>query len=184
MEGDMKRLFPAKYSASMTRTPRFDAPKAAVYNKQRSKATSGSGGNTEHNFNSSFMKERKTHVFTRYGKKYYSPDDGGWMKYNYNGAKRELIQVDNLLSMYRVWQGRRRQGVSEYHCCVLKENKEKQYCLMLFFSGTEYLFVQEARERRWISTTYTTTKDLRSDAFKKPVGEINWIHTENITSTE
>jgi len=180
----VKRLFPAKYSASMTRTPRFDAPKAAAYNSQRSKATVGSRGNTEHNAHSSFMQERNEQPFLKYGKKYFAPDDGGWMKYDYNGARHSLMRVDNLLSLYRVWQGKRRQGVCEYHCCILKENKEKQYKLMLFFSGMEYLFVQEAGERRWISITYTTTKDLRSDAFKKGVGEIAWIHTENITSAE
>lgn len=176
----MKRLFPAKYSASMTKTPRFDAPKAAAYNSQRSKATVGSGGSTEHNANSSFMKERVTHTFIKYGKKYHAPDDGGWMKYNYNGTKHNIVRVDNLLSLYRTWQGQRRQGVCEYHCCILKENKEKEYKLMLFFSGTEYLFVQEAGERRWISKTYITTQDLRSEAFKKTVGEIAWIHSEDI----
>lgn len=176
----MKRLFPAKYSASMTKTPRFDATKAAAYNSQRSKATVGSGGNTEHNTNSSFMQERITHKFIKYGKEYHAPDDGGWMKFDYNGARHTLVRVDNLLTLYRAWQGQRRQGVSEFQCCILKENKEKGYKLMLLFCGTEYMFIQETAVRRWISKTYVTTQDLRSEAFSKSVGEISWIHTEDI----
>lgn len=186
----MKRLFPAKYSASMTKTPRFDAPKAAVYNSQRSKATVGGGGNTEHNFNSNFLKEeprtRSPHVHWRKWRKYRFEDVNADAAFTPRGQAiidmKQLMAVEtkDLFSLYRVWQGKRRQGVCEYHCCILKENKEKEYKLMLFFSGTEYLFVQEAGERRWISKTYITTRDLRSEAFTKSVGEIAWVHTEDI----
>lgn len=51
----MKRLFPREHSASYVRTSRMDISKAIAYNQQRSKATVGSGPNTQHKMNNSFM---------------------------------------------------------------------------------------------------------------------------------
>src|ERR1041385_6955263 len=42
-------------------------------------------------------------------------------------------------SLYKIWQGKRHQGVSTYSCQVYE--RKGNYILMLFFQGTEFIFV-------------------------------------------
>jgi len=149
-----KRLFPAKYSASHIPTPRIDHNKAAAYNLQRSKATTGQGPNTEPRLDNNFMEDvPRTRGLSTYdfSKEVWVRSETGKTK----DRKHELMIVEgkDLFGLYRIWQSQMRsQGVSEYFCMAIK--KTEGYVLNLFFSGNEYLFVKETRGIRSISMTY------------------------------
>jgi hypothetical protein len=93
-------------------------------------------------------------------------------------VKQEQSSLKNFLSFYKVWQGRRHQGVAEYYCTVL-ERIGKDYKLMLFFSGMECLFVQEYQNNRFISRTYYEGREYAMQQYKN--NTIGWIHKEQIS---
>src|SRR5258705_9869120 len=61
-----KRLFPKSFSSTSVKTSRLDSFKAAAYNSQRSKVTSGSRGDTEHKLGNSFMQDIPETIQPRY----------------------------------------------------------------------------------------------------------------------
>lgn len=175
-----RKRIPANMRASFIPTSRIDPNKAAAYNAQRTKAILGSGPDTEHNPNSGFMQEVPK-TFTKYSKQYYMPDDGGYFK-SQKGLtvqRREelkIVEHQGLFGLYRVWQSEsKKQGVSQYLCRVLDESPG--YWFRLFFSGDEYLFVQESLEQntRRISRTY---QGLSTAIARKRENKIAWIVTE------
>jgi hypothetical protein len=85
---------------------------------------------------------------------------------------------EKMISLYRVWQARKAQGVSEYYCTII-ERIGTDFKLMLFFSGNEFLFVQEFKETRRISRTYQG-RDTAMHNYNK--NSISWIVEEKITT--
>jgi len=55
--------------------------------------------------------------------------------------------------LLRIWHGKRGHGVEKYIGAVIE--RAGAYSLTLYFSGNEWVFVQEVGEDRWISLTYT-----------------------------
>lgn len=182
-----KRLFPKNMSASSVRTPRIDSSKAAAYNSQRSPATVGSRNDIEHKPNNSFTQSLPPTHFTHYGEKRYNPDDGTWNMSERGKVferKHNMLVVEGkgLFGLYRVWQsGMRNQGVTEYYCLTLKENKEEKISFKLFFSGSEYLYVWESEGTRRISKTYIRSHDMRKEAIQRlENNKVAWPHKEDI----
>lgn len=181
--GKRKRLFPRQYSSSYIKTDRFDANKSAAYTAQRSKATIGSRNDTEHNLNSNFTQEvpRTRSLST------YDNDWDEWIRSERGkvvDTKHDLIAIEEqrkikkFISYYKVWQGKKHQGVAEYYCVILKKFGD-DFKLMLFFSGQEFLFVQECENTRRISRTYIG----REDAMRQyNNNNISWLHIETIKS--
>jgi len=174
-----KRLFPKYMSASYIHTGRIDHSKAAAYNEQRSKATEGPRSNSLHKLNNSFTQELPETKRPRV----WNPKKKAWVYQPTERTitlekKHELLVLEgkDLFGLYRVWQTQRNQGVSEYHCMILKKIGT-EFKLMLFFSGNEFLFVQEYQTTRMISRTYTG-RDVAM--WHKNNNKISWIVTEAI----
>lgn len=185
-----KRLFPKKYLSENIPVPRIDHAKAAAYNLQRSKATVGPRGDTEHKLDNSFLHEvpeSRRAIFYKNGKRYYAPSE----RYNTLEKKHQLTVVEqlkenkDLFGLYRIWQsGFRNQGVTEFNKMYL--DRSENYSLMLFFAGDKYLFVQEVLEKniRRISRVYQVREDMYSEAIKrKDKFEIAWITSEPINKS-
>lgn len=194
-----KRLFPKNMSATSVKTSRIDSNKAAAYNAQRSKATAGPRSSSLHKANNSFMQE----VPVTRNLSTYDPDvlDGktgerlgpsnwkrakkhqpSWPTPRKKALDHPLMIIEKkdekMISLYRVWQARKAQGVSEYYCTII-ERIGTDFKLMLFFSGNEFLFVQEFKETRRISRTYQG-RDTAMHNYNK--NSISWIVEEKITT--
>lgn len=174
-----KRLFPKKYSASYVKTSRFDANKSAAYTAQRSKPTIGSGPDTLPKLDNNFMQEvPETRSLST-----YDEDINEMVRSEKGKVEDRLYQLKaeergNLLSLYRVWQNKRQQGVAEYYCTIL-ERIGPNYKLMMFHSGMEFLFVQEYKNVRMISRTYYGRDKAMQHFHKKHFG---WILAEEMQS--
>lgn len=171
-----KRLFPKRFQASSVRTPRFDTVKAAVYNTQRSKATTGSGPNTLHNSDNSFMEEvpRTRSLST------YDAESELWVRSERGlvvDTKHAMIVAESkgLLGYYRAWQGQRHQGVSEFFTLTLEQTEK--YKLDLLFSGNDCMFIYESflRNVRSISRIYQGREYAMS---RYKAESIAWISDE------
>ena len=175
-----KRLFPRHMSAHYISTSRIDPNKASAYNAQRTRATRGSRGDTEHDPNSGFMQELPPEPFTRYGKKYYKPDDGGYFK-SQRGLvlerKHELLILESkdLFGLYRVWQnGRYKQGVSTFYCQYLEGNRNTDRKIMLFFCVNDCLIISEYDGHRSISKTYQGRDKILSRYKNNNIAWVVW----------
>jgi hypothetical protein len=191
-----KRLFPKNMQANFIPVPRVDPNKAAAYNAQRSKATSGPSNDVEHKPDNSFMEDVPKTVSRivvwqhhrtmdpKTGKKRHIP---GW--YDPVAKSFPIVDSHNLMVVkgkkeerdtqffYRVWQAERGQGIQEFHCRVMEARDN--YKFMLFHSGDDYFFVQEVlfKNVRRISVMY---KGLSGAAARKDSMNINWIVVERI----
>ena len=179
-----KRLFPKAYSSSSVRTSRLDTNAATAYNSQRSGATTGSRGNTEHKLGNSFTQDIPETRHPRYwhptrNKWYYLPTSP---KIDAINTRNEVMIVEkaNLFSLYRIWQGKRGQGVDQFYCTVLE--KHVYYKCMLFFSGNEYIIVLENKSTnvRMISATYHNRAEILQ---RKKENRLIWIITESISQS-
>lgn len=177
----MKRLFPKKFASDYIKAPRIDHNKAAAYSAQRSKATFGSKNDVQHKPDSNFMSAvpRTKSLST------YDPDWNEWVRSQRGevvDAKHELLRITHAkeqkrsLVYMKVWQGQRHQGVLEYHRKVMEESDG--YSIVMFFSGTEVLFVMEIGNKRWISCTYA---GLEVALRQYKTNNISWITTEPIS---
>src|SRR5258708_418828 len=99
-----KRVFPKKYSATAVRTSRIDANLAAIYNSQRSKATFGSGRETNHKQNNNFTITGQQFLFicktktARIISKVYIGREAALGTYNEGGVKRINWMISEPLS--------------------------------------------------------------------------------------
>ncbi len=201
----MKRLHPARYSATYVSTPRIDANKAAAYNKQRSKATLGGRYDTQPNPDNNFMQEvPRTISLTTVDWELVDGNTGE--KLNRREKKRviitrrdkskrkevvdrkaEIIAMEEhrkrgtFLLFYKVWEGWNRQGVQEFHVQTLKENKEKGFSQRLYFCGNEAIIVQESKSGRFISKVYIG-RDTALEHYNN--NKIQWIKREVSNSSE
>lgn len=192
-----KRLFPKHMSATYINTGRIDHNKASAYNAQRSKATEGPRSNSLHKPTNSFMEEiPKTRNLSTHDPDVLDGKTGErlgprnwkrvkkhapmWPSERKKVMEHPLMVVEGpdkkMISLYRVWQARKAQGVSEYYCTVI-EKIGTEFKLMLFFSGTEFLFVQEYKETRRISRTYQG-RDTAMHKYNN--NSISWIGEEKI----
>lgn len=85
--------------------------------------------------------------------------------------KKERMFLFNVLR--KTWQGTWRQGVSVYNTLTMKE--QENFSIKLYFSGNEAIFVQETKDKRWISATYNGTTEAM-EAYKS---KISWIIQES-----
>lgn len=199
-----KRLFPRHMQAHVVHTPRIDSAGAAIYNNQRSKATTGPRSSSEHNLDSNFMHEvprtkslsmgvpisqsprvRDPHT----GKKKHWPD--GFVKVRSERGKtvdtmKEIMDINhwvkegNLLKLYRLW-------VSDAHAFhgIVQWNEyhyidEPGHKFVLYFSGELYLFVHEMGGMRFISCTYKRERNLLMEARYRYNNKINWVVQEGV----
>lgn len=83
-----------------------------------------------------------------------------------------------LVALYKLWVEDRAQGVSQFFVRVLKQ-KADGYKFSLFFSGDEYLFIQEVPEDnvRRVSKTYRNVSEAES---RRKAWDIVWIHSEQL----
>ena len=177
-----KRLFPKAFSSTSVKTSRLDANAAAAYNSQRSAATIGSRGNTEHKLGNSFTQD----IPETHHPRWWHPTRNKWYylplspKIETIKTRNEVMIVENsnLFSLYRVWQGQRGQGVDQFYCTVLEQHA--YYKCMLFFSGNEYIIVleNESSNTRMISDTYRDRADILQ---RKKENRLRWIITESIS---
>lgn len=72
-----------------------------------------------------------------------------------------------------VWQGKWGQGVVTYNTIVIKEQED--YSMKLYFAGTDFRFVQETKDTRWISKQYMSHKEAMA-AYK---GRVVWVTEES-----
>lgn len=191
-----KRLFPKHLAASTVKVSRIDPNKIAAYASQRSKATVGPRDNVEHKLDNSFMQDipitQRLHtrvlistdertVDLKTGKKKHQPV---WAKLSpraHSLDRRDDLQWvadKGLIALYRLWRGDKIQGVSQFFVRILKE-KEDGYKLMLFFSGDDYLFIQEVpcEDIRRVSKTY---HDVSTAEARRKSWDIAWIHIEKL----
>ena len=175
-----KRLFPKQYSASYVKTSRIDGIKAAAYNAQRSKATVGLRTDAEHKLDSNFM----TAVPSTRSLNTYDWDRDRFVRSERGlvvDKKHELLIVEQMrkegryLTFCRVWQSKYKQGVDEYICQTLIENKK--FSIKVFFCGLEAIFVQEDEEIRFISKTY---KGLSVAMQHYKNNNISWDRKESV----
>jgi len=167
-----KRLFPKSFSSTSVRTSRLDSFKAAAYNMQRSKVTTGSRGNTEHKLGNSFTQDIPETIQPRFRITEKSKTIE---------TRNELLIVESssLFTLYRVWQGQNHQGVDAFYCTVLE--KHGQYSCTLFFSGNEYIIVLENGDIRMISSTYHSREEILQ---RKNQNKLSWVLTESISQSQ
>lgn len=177
-----KRLFPKQYSASYVKTTRIDHNKAAAYNSQRSKATLGVGEGTEPKLDNNFMTEvprtRRLSTFDDEAQRWVRSERGITQD-----RKHDVIAIEEhgLLMAYRLWQGKRHQGVAEFLTQVL--TKREGYEVKLLFSGNEYLFIQEALTYnvRMVSRVYVGDRTWAIFKYNSEgVGWIDWVSEERL----
>ncbi len=71
---------------------------------------------------------------------------------------------------------RKKTALAEYHRTVL-ERVGPNFRLMLLFRGSEFLFVQESTEKRFISRTYSSREEAMRGYWRKAIA---WITVEEI----
>jgi hypothetical protein len=81
-----------------------------------------------------------------------------------------------LDALYEVWQGKWKQGVRKYQEVTVREIGE-DFRIVLYFSGTEWLFVQTYKNTRWVSRTYSS-RDVAMFALGN---KIEWLYEEQIS---
>ena len=174
-----KRLFPKKFSASSISVSRIDPNKAAAYNAQRSRATEGGRASTFHKIDNNFMEvvpDTRSLSTIDYDLEVSVRSERGKVV----DRKHELMKVEaqGLYYMYRVWQGKRGQGVSEFF--QLTVEKHEGYVMKLFFSGQEFMFVSEVslKNIRRISRIYKSRDEAM---YYKNSNRIAWIDEELLT---
>lgn len=194
-----KRLFPKHMQASAVRTSRIDHNKAAAYNAQRSKAVTGVRGDTEMKLDNNFMEEiPRTRSLSTHDPELFDGKTGLPIKFSKSnlpgkhrpGWRSERGKVVDTLhkvweverkdvwGLYKVWQGQMsKQGVSEYFCRKLEIREG--YRLLLFFSGAEFIFIQEVsyRNTRRYSKIYSDLREA-TDIYSQGVAAISWHHEE------
>ena len=173
-----KRLFPKKYSAEHIPTPRIDHNVAAAYNSQRSRATTGSRGNTEHDPNNNFLSDvPRTRSLSLWS-------EGEVIGRSERGkvvdTKHELIvrEGKNLFELYLVDPNDSHHGQKLFQRMIIE--KSGHYKLFLLFNGNTFMFIQETLTTRRISRLY----EGRDTAFHaKALGMISWSIVESLSST-
>lgn len=152
----MKRLFPRMYQSTYVRTSRIDPNVASSYNAQRSMATTGSRGNTEHKLDNNFMEEVPKHR----------------KRTEVSAHEREVREAGNM----NIFELYRKKQTTKYFQVTIEEIGE--FKLILLSSGQENMFVQEYQNVRRLSRIYIG----RDVALKtRELNRIHWIITEAIS---
>lgn len=186
-----KRLFPKKFQATTVKTKRFDPNVAGAYNSQRSRATLGSKNNVLPNLTNNFMEQvprtRSLTTFDEDTLDYVRSERGKVVDRKHLELEREAM---SLLDHIKCDKGsyfdafiQRKISMplsTRYHCLMLKEYRHTSYKLMVFFSGDEYVFVQEYEGLRMISSTYKGTTGEAVQRYKDQ--QMGWCSKEEIKS--
>lgn len=155
-----KRLFPRRMASDYINTNRgIDTNKTQSYdflnNRSRVRSTKGRRGETEPVLGNTFTKEVPETVSKQ---QFFDEDVNAWRPTPRRAAMIKAINQTKkgelLLAIYAVWAGQRHHGIVEFQHKYIREWED--YKLILYFAGEEFIFVQETKDKRWISRTYAS----------------------------